>query len=87
MPGVPGVPGSGNQSFVWGLPISMRGVLLQARAERASEQAASGIDAGSHSQVPGVSWPGRDFGVRAPVPGEVVLSWTEVHHGLQEGLL
>lgn len=84
---MPGVRSGSDESAFWRLPISMRGVLLQARAERASEQAASGIDAGSDSQVSGVSWPGRDFGVRAPVPGEVVLSWTEVHHGLQRDLL
>ncbi len=33
------------------------------------------------------TWPGRDLGVRAPMPGETGLSWAEVHIAMREGQL
>ena len=32
------------------------------------------------------TWPGSDFGVRAPYPAEPPLSWDEVEHGRVHGL-
>lgn len=71
----------------WGVPVPVLGVLHAPGALDESEQAGGGRDAGGDRQVPGRAWPGRDLGVRAPMPGETALSWAEVHHGLREGLL
>lgn len=29
-------------------------------------------------------WPGREFGIRRPYPGETPLSWPEVMHAMRE---
>lgn len=31
-------------------------------------------------------WPGREYGIRAPDPGETALSWSEVHHARRDGI-
>jgi hypothetical protein len=33
------------------------------------------------------TWPGRDFGIRAPYPRETPLSWDEVHHAIAHRLI
>ena len=70
----------------WGVPVPVLGVLHPAGGLDASEQASGSRDAGGDRQIPGCPWPGRDLGVRPPMPGETALGWAEVHHGLKEGL-
>lgn len=49
--------------------------------------AEAGNDACCDRALSGRSWPGRDFGVREPYPGETALSWSEVHFAHERGLL
>lgn len=61
-------------------------VLRPAGAEHTPEQQGAGrCDACRHSALPRQSWPGSDFGVRAPYPGEAPLSWSEVLHAQVNG--
>lgn len=76
----------------------MTTALAKARAVRPVNQSAQ-----HHSQRPGHfqgpgasvarvsraegSWPGAVYGIRRPMPGEVVLSWQEVHCARRAGVL
>ena len=46
----------------------------------------AGIHAVGNNPLRFSAWPGSDFGVRAPYPAEIALSWEEVQHGLTNGL-
>lgn len=65
----------------------MRRVLLQAGAERPSEQAGRRSHVGSHRASAWEPWPGASAGVRAPGAGETPLSAAEVAHGFRSGVL
>ena len=69
------------------LPLHLPAVLRQTGAERTPEQGAGQCDACRHSALPRQSWPGSDLGVREPYPGEVALSWGEVHYAMAVGLV
>lgn len=42
---------------------------------------------GDVQSAPVTDWPGREIGVRAPMPEETPLSWGEVHAGQRAGVL
>lgn len=86
MPGMPGVD-IDRVHHRRPVPLHLPAVLCPAGAECAPQQAAGSGDAGRDSPPPRRTWPGRDLGVREPYPGEVGLSWAEVHCGLASGVL
>ena len=71
----------------WGVFVQMRGVLCKVGAIHQSEQATRSRNACGHRQVPGESWPGCRFGVRAPAIDETPLSTEEALFGLSRSLL
>lgn len=82
-----GMRESRHESALRGIPDAVPGMLHAPGAIDTPQQAARGSDAGSDRQVQGCTWPGRDFGVRAPYPGETQLSWCEVMEAVRRGLL
>lgn len=82
-----GMRESRHESALWAVPDAVPGMLHAPGAFDTPQQAARGSDAGSDRQVQGCTWPGRDFGIRAPLPGETAISWAEVHHAMKVGLL
>lgn len=87
-----GMRESRHESALRGIPPGMPGMLCAPGAIDTPQQSARGSDAGIDRsfQAPmesGSTWPGRDFGVRAPYPGETPLSWEEVMEAVRRGLL
>ena len=70
----------------WGVFVQMRGVLLQAGAERPARQAPGRIHAGGHRALPRQPWPGAHLGIRAPDLDETPLSDSECWIAVREGL-
>jgi len=67
------------------VPLPMPAVLRGAGGEREAATAAAGSAAGSYRAPAGSTWPGCDFGVRPPYPGETALSWAEALVWLHSG--
>lgn len=61
---------------------------IAGRVDQVGPQRAANTRAGKGSAVHRPSeWPGRTHGVRQPVPTETPLSWQEVVHGINHGLI
>lgn len=73
--------------FVWLVPVSLRGLLRPVGAEHAAGPAPGPGHARRDLDAAGRTWPGRDFGVRRPLPAETPLSWGEVWAGLRAGVI
>jgi len=82
-----GVRGGNQQSGQRCGVYDVRWVLRQACGVGAAIEDEAGNDACCDSALSGSPWPGRDFGVREPYPGETALSWSEVHFAHERGLL
>lgn len=87
-----GMRESRHESALRGISPSVPGMLRTPGAIDTPQQAARGSDAGIDRSLSapvesGSTWPGRDFGVRAPYPGETQLSWCEVMEAVRRGLL
>ena len=74
-----------SQSLRRGVPDGLSALLRAAGAQRAPLPGAGAGDAGDHRPLPWRAWPGRDLGVRAPMPGETPLSWDELVVALKGG--
>jgi len=72
------VPSSINQPGQRPVPDALPALQCAAGCVSAAIAPASRADAGSDSARQVTTWPGRDFGVRQPYPGETPLSWEEV---------
>ena len=67
--------------------LPLPGMLHPALAQGPAQPQPPGGDACRDCAHAQGAWPGRDLGVRAPMPGETTLTWAEVHHGMREGPL
>ena len=82
---LPGVRVVKHTAAQWDLPISVPRLLHSIGSERQAGQEAGRGDAVCDHQVSGFTWPGRDFGVRAPTPDETPLSHDEAMVAVREG--
>lgn len=79
------VPFPRQKPAVGRVPLPMPAVLRGAGGEREAAARAARGDAGSYRTDTRRTWPGRDFGVRAPYPDETPLSWSEALVWLHSG--
>ncbi|MCL2310793.1 MAG: hypothetical protein FWC42_11120 [Proteobacteria bacterium] len=82
-----GVRGGNQQSGQRPVSAGVPALLRPAGGVGTAIAPASGADAGCDCALSASAWPGRDFGVRQPYPGETPLSWDEVHFARERGLI
>lgn len=76
-----------NQQISRQVQQQMSGLLHGLGDEDQSQQTTCSGDARISSQDAGITWPGKDIGIRGPEDGETALSWDEVYHGVATGVL